>query len=307
MPERGTAAPSGITALSLVAIVGSTVTFAVLDSAAKLAGQHLPAYEVAWFRYVTNFAMAAAIYNPWTSPSAWRFNHPWLQILRALLLTTMTLCNFIAFRYLQIAQTTSINFLAPLIITVLSVIFLREKIGYRRVIAILVGFGGVLLVTRPGLGGFHPAMTLVFAGTVASAVYSLVTRHLAIRESAGSMVLALAGVPTVLMAPGLPAVWQTPDSTSLWLLLVFVGAGGGFGHYLVMTAHRYASAATLAPYTYGQLIWAAFVGYLIFGDVPTIWTLAGGLVVGASGLYLLHREKVVGRERDRAGTTDDRS
>ena len=229
MPDTGSAAPSRTSALSLAAIIVSTIFFATLDSSAKFASLSLPVYEVIWFRYFTNFLLALAIYNPWSAPEAWRLNHPWLQILRALLLTFMTAGNFLALHYLQVADTTSIGFLSPLVIAGLSAIFLKEKIGIRRLIAILVGFSGVLLVTRPGLGGFHPAMLLALMAVFTGAVFYMLTRHLAVRETAGSMVLMLAAVPSLAMLPGLPFFWKTPDTTGLWVLLLFLGVFGGVG------------------------------------------------------------------------------
>jgi drug/metabolite transporter (DMT)-like permease len=264
--------------------------FAILDASAKYTGRHLPVIEVVWFRYALHFVLAAVLLNPISSPQSWRMRHPGLQVLRALSLVAMTSSNFLALRDLQLAQTVSIYFLNPLIISGLSVLLLGEAIELKRLLAILIGFGGVLLVTRPGLGGFQPAMFFALASTGFSAIYNMMTRHLALRETPGSMILILAGVPTLVLAPALPFTWQTPDTAGLWGLLLVVGATGGLGHFLIILAHRHASAATLAPYSYSQIIWMILLGYLAFDDIPDLWTLAGGAVVSASGLYLLLRE-----------------
>ncbi len=287
---------------ALIPLFGSTMVFACLDTTAKAMSYHLPVIEVSWFRYVINLLMAMAVLNPLSSPGAWRFERPGLQIFRALLLTIMTLANFSALHYLQVAEVTSIGFLSPMVITLLSVIFLHEKIGIRRVGAIAVGFLGVLLITQPGFGTFHPAMLLALTSMMSGAVYNLVTRHLAPRVNPGSLVISLAAVPSLLLIPPLLVVWQTPSSPLVWAGLIFMGAAGGFGHFLVMTAHRFATAATLAPYGYVQLIWTVVSGYLVFSDVPSIWTLVGAGVVVASGLYLFHRERVV-HAREMAAAT----
>lgn len=278
---------------ALIPLFGSTILFACLDTTAKVVSYHLPVIEISWFRYVINLLMAIVVLSPFSSPGAWRFDRPVLQIVRALLLTAMTLANFSALYYLQVAEVTSIGFLSPMVITLLSVIFLHEKIGIRRVVAIVVGFLGVLLITQPGFGDFHPAMLLALASMLSGAVYNLVTRYLAVRVNPGSLVISLAAVPSLLLIPPMLYVWETPSSPLVWGLLIFMGAAGGFGHFLVMTAHRFASAATLAPYVYIQLVWTIISGYLVFADIPSIWTLAGAGVVIASGLYLLHRERVV--------------
>ncbi len=287
---------------ALIPLFGSTMVFACLDTTAKAMSYHLPVIEVSWFRYVINLLMAMAVLNPLSSPGAWRFERPGLQTFRALLLTVMTLANFSALHYLQVAEVTSIGFLSPMVITLLSVVFLHEKIGIRRVGAIAVGFLGVLLITQPGFGTFHPAMLLALTSMMSGAVYNLVTRHLAVRVNTGSLVISLAAVPSLLLIPPLLVVWQTPSSPLIWAGLIFMGAAGGFGHFLVMTAHRFATAATLAPYGYVQLIWTVVSGYLVFSDVPSIWTLVGAGVVVASGLYLFHRERVV-HAREMAAAT----
>lgn len=295
-PSPARASRAGVKAL--VPLIGATVVFAFLDTSAKIAGYHLPVIEISWFRYLINLVLAIIVLNPVSAPDAWRFDRPLLQVVRSLLLTCMTLANFAALHYLQLAEATAIGFLSPLVITVLSVIFLDEKIGIRRVIAILAGFSGVLLITRPGFGAFQPAVLLSLTAMLCGAVYNLVTRQLATRVNPGSLVISLAAVPSVLLLPGVVWSWQTPSEPWLWALLLLMGAAGGFGHFLVMTAHRYASAAALAPYGYVQLVWMVISGYLVFGDVPAVWTLTGAGVVVASGLYLLHRERVVAaRER----------
>jgi len=293
IPSSTSAPPARAPLKALIPLFGSTIVFACLDTTAKAMSYHLPVIEISWFRYAINLLMAMAVLNPLSSPGAWRFKLPGLQIVRALLLTVMTLANFTALHYLQVAETTSIGFLSPMVITLLSVIFLHEAIGIRRVVAIVVGFLGVLLITQPGFGTFHPAMLLALASMLSGAVYNLVTRHLATRVNPGSLVISLAAVPSLLLIPALLVVWQTPSSPLVWGLLIFMGAAGGFGHFLVMTAHRFATAATLAPYGYIQLVWTVISGYLVFADVPSIWTLVGAGVVIASGLYLLHRERVV--------------
>ncbi|MBS1182588.1 MAG: EamA-like transporter family protein [Proteobacteria bacterium] len=300
-PPQPPVPPNRAPLKALIPLFGSTIVFACLDTTAKVMSYHLPVIEISWFRYVINLMMAVAVLNPLSSPGAWRFRRPGLQIVRALLLTAMTLANFSALHYLQVAEVTSIGFLSPMVITLLSVVFLHETIGIRRVIAIVIGFLGVLLITQPGFGTFHPAMLLALASMLSGAIYNLVTRYLATRANPGSLVISLAAVPSLLLLPPLFVVWQTPSSPLVWGLLVFMGAAGGFGHFLVLTAHRYATAATLAPYGYIQLVWTIISGYLIFTDVPSIWTLLGAGVVIASGLYLLHRERVVhARERTAA-------
>jgi drug/metabolite transporter (DMT)-like permease len=158
-------------------------------------------------------------------------------------------------------------------------------------LAIVAGFLGVLLVMHPGLGTVHWAMLLVLIATVGYALYNLATRYLAGFDPAEvtQTYTPLAGV--VLLAPFALHEWQWPAETWLWVLFASLGFWGGLGHWLLILAHRHAPASVLAPFIYFGLIWMSAGGYLVFGDVPTLWTLSGAAVVILSGLYLLARER----------------
>ncbi|ODN70778.1 DMT family transporter [Methylobrevis pamukkalensis] len=266
--------------------------FATLDMSAKLAASHLPTLEVIWFRYAVHFALVVVLLNPVRAPGAWRMNNPRLQVLRALMLTANTSLNFIALGYLQLTQTVSIMFLSPLLIAMLSALFLKEHVGPRRWAAIFTGFVGVLVVSRPGFGDFHWAMLVSLGSVTCYALYVLLTRHLGQSETPGSLILVSAAVPTLLLAPLLPAVWVWPSDPLTILLLVGLGVLGGGGHYLLILAHRKVAASVLAPVTYTQIVWMVSLGYFVFGDVPDLWTLIGAGIVIASGLYLLQRERI---------------
>ncbi|WP_181708584.1 DMT family transporter [Chthonobacter rhizosphaerae] len=274
-------------------ILLSSLLFTVLDTSAKVVStMGIPVLEVVFVRYGVHFVLAALILNPVTSPASWRTRKPILQVVRALALTACTAFNFIALQYLQLAQTVTISFLGPLFIAGLSFILFGEKVGPRRLAAILVGFGGILVVTQPGLAGFHPAMLIALLSVMSYSVYALMTRSLAGTESPGSMILVLAGVPTLILAPLMPAVWVWPEDPLLLVLMLVMGVTGGLGHFFVILAHRYATASVLAPFNYIQIVYMVLSGYLVFGDVPTAPTLIGAGIVVASGLYLLHRERV---------------
>jgi drug/metabolite transporter (DMT)-like permease len=158
-------------------------------------------------------------------------------------------------------------------------------------LAILAGFAGVLVVMHPGIGTVHWAMLLALIATLGYAFYNLATRYLAAFDPASvtQTYTPLAGV--LLLAPFAVGVWHWPDGAGQWLLLASLGFWGGLGHWLLILAHRSAPAAVLAPFIYLGLIWMSAAGFLVFGDVPTEWTLAGAAIVILSGLYLLARER----------------
>lgn len=284
----------------ILLMMGGVTLFSVLDVAAKKLGeQGIPVLEIVWARYAFHFVLAAIVLNPISSPTSWRVRRPVIQVFRALLLICVTAFNFVAIRHLQLAETVTIAFLSPLLIAALSFVFLGERVGPRRLAAIGVGFLGVLVVTRPGADSFHWAMLFSLASVSCYSGYAILTRMLAGSETAGSMTLVLAGVPTIVLLPFMPAIWVPPDSWFVISLMLVTGISGGFGHFLVISAHRYAPASILAPFGYFQLISMLTAGYFVFGDVPTVHTLIGASIIIASGLYLLHRERAV------KGTVED--
>jgi len=185
----------------------------------------------------------------------------------------------------------SIMFATPLLVALLAGPLLGEWAGPRRLAAIGVGFIGILIVTRPGFG-LHPAALLSLTGAVCYALYSVATRVLAGYDSSATTMFysGLAGV--LLVTPIVPWVWSVPDSGLVWMMMIVVGACGAFGHWLLILAHARAPAPVLSPFIYTQIAWMIVLGFLLFGDLPDRWTLAGSAIVIASGLYLLYRERV---------------
>ena len=198
--------------------------------------------------------------------------------------------NILALRYLQLDQTVSILFSTPFFVTLLSGFVLGEWAGWRRWTAIAIGFSGVLLIARPGMGGMHPAALLCLGGAICYSIYNISTRVLARTDSNETTLFYSNFVGTVAALPALPFVWTTPHEPVVIVLMVLIGAFGSLGHYLLIAAHRLASASVLAPFIYSQLVWAITAGYLVFGQLPSEWTLAGAAIVIASGLYILFRE-----------------
>jgi drug/metabolite transporter (DMT)-like permease len=267
--------------------------FAGIDTLAKWLNNYLPTLEVVWARYASHFVLSMFLINPWTIPGLFRTQRPWLQIGRSALLFGSTVFNFVALRYLQLDQTATIAFTAPFFIALFAGPLLGEWIRWRRWVAIIVGFCGILLVARPGMGGIHPVAVLSVFSVICYALYNISTRFLAGYDSTATTAFYTALVGFLAASAPLPAVWVTP--TDPWVIggMIAVGAFGGVGHLFLILAHRYAPAPILAPYTYTQIVWYSAAGFLAFGDIPNGHTLAGAAIVIASGLYLLNRERKV--------------
>lgn len=275
---------------------GALACFACLDALAKWLGTSMDPMQVVWTRYCSAFVMVLIIFNPLRNPAVFVSRRPWIQAIRSALLFGSTAFNFIALQYLQLDQTVSIMFATPFIVAILSGPFLGEWIGPRRWAAVIVGFLGVLVVTKPWAGTMHWAMLLTFTGACVYAVYNLLTRMLAGHDSAATTSIYSVAFGAVVATALVPMVWTTPTSIGVIFGMIAIGAFGAFGHWLLIVAHGYASAGILAPFIYTQIVWMTALGWLIFAQVPAANTLAGAAIVIASGLYLLYRERVVARQ-----------
>lgn len=284
--------------IAIALIMGATIAFTVIDVGAKWLSPRVGVVETIWLRYMSGFVLTALFLNPLTTPGVLSSRKPGLQLLRGAFLMSSTVCNFIALQYLQLAQTVSIGFLAPLTVSLLAGPLLGEWAGPRRIAAILVGFFGVLVITRPGMGAVHPAALLSLVGMLAYAGLLLMTRRLSAADSPETTMFYSTMFGAVALAPMAIPLWQTPQTLFEWIVILLIGLGGAGGHWMLIQAQRRADSPVLAPFLYTQVIWMTLSGYLVFGDVPDRWTVIGGAIVVASGLYLLHRERLRARERN---------
>jgi drug/metabolite transporter (DMT)-like permease len=273
----------------------AVASFSCLDTTGKYLNYHMDTIQVVWARYFFAFVLTIIPVNTLTRPGLTRTNRPYLQIGRSALLLFSTMLNLFALRWLQLDEALAILFSTPFMVAALCVPLLGETVGWRRWSAIIVGFFGVLVVARPGMGGMHPAALLSLGGSVCYAFYVISTRLLARTDSSDTTQFYTSLVGAAAMTLIVPFVWKTPDSMFIAGLMLLIGALGGGGHYILIRAHRLAPASTLAPFIYTQMLWTTTLGFLVFGDLPHRWTIVGGLIVISSGLYLLHRETVRGK------------
>jgi drug/metabolite transporter (DMT)-like permease len=274
---------------------GAVAMFACLDTMAKYLNTQMSSLEVVWARYTSAFLLTLFVSNPFTHPGLVATKRPIFQFTRGLLLVGSTALNFLALRWLQLDEALSIIFTFPFIVAIVSGPMLGEWIGWRRWTAIAVGFAGVLLIVRPGFQGMHPAALFSLAATLCYAVYAVMTRIASRFDSNQTSLFYNNAVGALLMLPVIPFVWQPPANWPIALMLVGTGVLGSVGHYFLIAGHKLAPASVLAPFIYTQLIWVVILGYLVFDHIPTAWTMAGAALVVGSGLYMLWRERQLGR------------
>jgi len=276
----------------ILLLVLTTAGFSCMDASAKWLNQREHALQTVALRYTGAFLITACFLNPRTRPGILRSSRPLLQVMRGVSVFGSSLCGFTALKTLPITLVTSVTFAAPLIVAVLAGPLLREKLGPRRAVAVVVGFIGVLVITRPGTGAFQPGVGLALAAAGCNACYFIITRILSRHDSSETTHFYTGLIGTLVSVPLALPVWQTPATPQVWLVIGFFSLMGAIAHWLLILAHKLAPASTLSPFFYTQLLFATLVGAVIFGQWPDAWTLVGGGIIIASGLYLLYRERV---------------
>jgi drug/metabolite transporter (DMT)-like permease len=273
-------------------MIGATLFFIVMNTTVKVLSAHLPVAELIWSRTLGHLVLILAVFGP--SRGGWRLlvtRAPAAQLSRSILLIASTSLFFTAIGHVPLADASAVSFTAPLVVAALAGPVLRERVTAGHWIAVALGFAGALLVIAPTGGGFNPWAMLVIGSAACYAGYQLLTRRVAAVDAPETSVTYSALVGTLVMTAIVPFVWKTPDRLSHALPLAALGLFGGLGHYCVARAFALGAASIMSPFHYVQLIWAAVVGYVVFGDVPGAGTwLGSGLIIG-SGLFVAFRER----------------
>ncbi|HZZ62901.1 MAG TPA: DMT family transporter [Roseiarcus sp.] len=295
--RRGTLAPPGaaedrrIRFVAIALMCGAMLCFTGLDTSSKWLGTRLPVVQIVWARYLCATLIALAVARPWSRPAVLVSKRPWLQGIRSLLLLGSTASVVIALRQLQLAETATISFLTPIFVALLAGPLLGERVGGERMIAIVVGFLGVLIATRPGTSAFKPIVLVAMSGVACNSGYVLATRKLAGFDSPQTTLVWTQAAGIVFLTPVLPWIWRQPESLHVWLVMAGLGAFAAAGHGLLIVAHKFAPAPVLTPFTYTQLVWMIASGLLVFGDWPPTATLIGAALVVGCGAWLAMRER----------------
>lgn len=290
MPQS--ASSDGATPLQAIfLIVGAGLLFTFLDTGAKyLVLSGMSAQFVAWMRFAEHLVLALILLRGWSNRRIFAAASLPKQVLRGVFLFGSTFFNFLALSTLQLAETMSIYFFAPMIVTALAGPILGEWAGWRRWLAIGAGFVGVLVITRPGLAQFGLGHVYALASTFSYCSYVLMTRQMSSTESPESLIFYSALAPVVLMSPVVPYTASMQADAWHLVILLSLGVFGGVGHWLLIKAYRIASTTALAPYPYMQMVWMIIAGLLVFNQFPDLWTIVGASIIVASGLYIIHRE-----------------
>jgi drug/metabolite transporter (DMT)-like permease len=270
-----------------------SVFFVSLDATAKYLTHSYPVFEITWARYLFH-SIFGLLWAGSRLPVLLRGARYGMQLARGLLLAVTTALYFLAVRTIPLADAVSIGFMAPILVTALSVPLLGEHVGARRWTGVVIGFAGALIIVRPGASVFEVGAALVLASAAINALYQIMTRILSRTDRPMTTNVYSALVGTAAAALGLPLGWITPDLEG-WLLMMFAGFCGVVGHYALLKAFEAAPPSALAPFSYFGLFWSTIYGYVLFGDFPDRWTIVGALIISCSGLYVFYRGEAVRR------------
>lgn len=295
----------------------ATFLFTILALLARYLGRNgYPLGQVAFARAFVGLLIVMAVYA-WRRElgGVWRTRRVGGHFLRGSIAALGTFAFAGAYARLPVVDVTAIGFLAPLITTIFAALLLREQVQPYRWIAVIVGFGGVLLTVAPYIGITDRAITL---STVVGVILALLNaigagfapvqiKRLSDTESTGSIVIYFSVFVTVIGLMTLPFGWTVPRSGGEVMALAGLGLTGAFGQLSLTASYRYGVPSLLAPFEYASLIWAFILGYAMFGEVPDGLVIAGSLVVTAAGLFVIWRDRVhtLGAERERAAADVD--
>ena len=281
-----------LTGILLTILAGASL--AGMDALGKYMTTLLPVVQVIWGRYVFQTLILSAYLGATTGTGFLRTRHPVLQVVRGLVLLSATFLMYQAMARVPLADATAVIFFAPIVVTILSVVVLKERIGLHRISAVVAGFAGMLLIVRPGVDDIHPALMFALAASIFNAVYLLMTRHLAGKEDAASTQFNTTATGALILSVAVIPVWETP-APGVFALLLALGAAGAVGHFILVSAFSYASASLLSPFLYTQVLVASVLSIALFNDPLRPAMISGTAILVASGLYIWWRENLRSR------------
>ncbi|HEX2561949.1 DMT family transporter [Phenylobacterium sp.] len=289
--------------LGIALRVGAMACMAAMFAGVKwTAGQGIPVLEIVFFRNAFAFIPIALYILPTTGLRVLKTRRPLGHLARSAVGLTGMVCGFSAASLLPLTEATAISFAAPLFMTALSALILKEKVGRHRWGAVAVGFVGVLIMVRPSPTEFANLGVLFgLAGALGAAGAMIAIREIGRTEPGPTIVFYFTLAGMLVGLASLPFGWVTPEPFTLGILVV-MGLLGGVGQLLLTQALKVAPVAAVAPFDYTQLIWASGFGFLIWGELPRPVTVVGALVVAASGVYILYRETLRMRQVRRDAT-----
>ena len=272
-------------------MLAASAMFVASDSTAKYMSASFVVVQILWARYTFHLIYLTVLTKPRDYRRLVATGAGGLQFVRSFSILASSLCFYVALKYIPLATAAALSFTWPLVVTALSVLLLGERVGIRRWLAVVVGFGGAMIVIRPGFGIDHWAAFMPFGTALFYGLYQICTRKVSPVDSPQTSLFYTAVLGALVLNGVVPFYWQTPDATG-WLLLLGLPVFSISGQYLIIRALTVTPAAVLAPYAYVYLVFAGFAGFLVFGDTPDGYTILGSVIITGSGLFIFFRERL---------------
>ena len=270
------------------------VMLPIMDGFAKYLSSDLPVLQITWARYFFTVAFTLPIMFFFFRKNLVWTDKPKLQLIIGLILLTANICFFYSISIISLAKALTLAFIAPLIVTAFSPIFLGEKVGFRRWSAVIIGFIGSMVVIRPGFVEINLASLAALGTGVMYGFYLIITRKLSSSDNPLLTLLLTGVVGAIIISFVMPFVWIKP-TLNQWSMMAAIGIFACVGHLFIILSLKYADASKLAPFSYFEIVTNIIIGYYIFSDFPDKWTFLGLFIIILSGIYISRRENIVKR------------
>tara|TARA_A100001388_G_C28770924_1_gene503766 strand:- start:97 stop:948 length:852 start_codon:yes stop_codon:yes gene_type:complete len=268
------------------------VMLPIMDGFAKYLSTDLPVLQITWARYFFTVAFTLPLMFFFFREKLVWTDKPKLQLIRGLILLAANICFFYAISVISLAKALTLAFIAPLIVTTFSPIFLNEKVGLRRWSAVIIGFIGSLVVIRPGYVEINLASIAALGTGVMYGFYLIITRKLSTSDNPLLTLLLTGVVGATIISTVMPFVWVKP-SLNQWSIMAAIGIFACIGHLFIILSLKYADASKLAPFSYFEIVTNIIIGYYFFNDFPDNSTFFGLFIIVLSGIYISRRENLV--------------
>ena len=279
------------TSLPILLMIGAVFCFASMDATAKYLMKEIGPAQTIWARYTVQAVIVTVLILPKINVYG-RTNYPKLQFLRSVALMMATTLFFFAFSRLGLAEASAIFNISPVLITLGAFLFLREQIGPRRLIGIIVSLLGALIIIRPGTGVFSIYALLPLGAAIFYSTYSLATRFVGTDESPWTSLFYSAIFGAICYSIYIAFYWN-PMSNNAILLTIIIGLFGTAGHICLIRALTLGEASQVAPFIYTNLLFTTIWGFVLFSNLPDFWTIVGALIIVAAGIYVWARDRAV--------------
>ena len=270
------------------------VMLPIMDGFAKYLSSDLPVLQITWARSFFTVAFTLPIMFFFFRKNLVWTDKPKLQLIRGLILLTANVCFFYSISIISLAKALTLAFIAPLIVTAFSPIFLGEKVGFRRWSAVIIGFIGSMVVIRPGFVEINLASLAALGTGVMYGFYLIITRKLSSSDNPLLTLLLTGVVGAIIISFVMPFVWIKP-TLNQWSMMAAIGIFACVGHLFIILSLKYADASKLAPFSYFEIVTNIIIGYYFFSDFPDKWTFLGLFIIILSGIYISRRENIVKR------------